>query len=404
MQRYWTYGLLALVAIGLVPAGAFAQQSPTGQFQVTGSLLSMPKVSAGGTFDPSLADTPPGQPAWMSYSAVDPSPRWPGKNTRTITTRIARSDDGGSTWVDLGLQINGLKEVQLGGSRGGSWNNEVSSLVFDPVAPPEARWKLFWHHYLVVGTDGQFQNGWIAYKHAATPADLASAREIKLFGAMAYNHDNDKLDSATGSPLEGPPVVDVTKLDTGLSRCVALSEPGAMVTPGGLYVTVDCFLPKVSSVIGLLGMGLFGVKDQIILLKCAAPCHPARPDSWKYIGAVLTPDDADSYGYNSLSGTDLFTANGRIYLLASPVTNKPVGNAYNGCDLFRFKDLDTGTLERTGGHPTRLMKIHGDPDTFNGACTYQASVPKVGFLYGQITFAALPIFHIYATGPVQLPQ
>jgi len=403
MHHYWTYGLLALAAVCLASTRALAQQSPTGKFEVTGSLLAMPKVSAGGTFDPSLADTPPGQPTWMSYSAVDPSPRWPKKNTGTITTRIARSDDGGSTWNDIGLQINGLKEVQ-GGSSGGSWSNEVSSLVFDPVAPPEARWKLFWHHYLSRGNDRQFQNGWIAYKHAAMPAGLASAREVKLFGAMAYNHDNDKPDSPNGSPVDGPPAVDVTKLDTGLSRCVVLTEPGAMATPGGLYMSIDCFLPKVSNVIGLLGIGLFGVKDQVILLKCAAPCHPAQQASWKYIGTVLNPDDSDFYGYNSLSGTDLFSANGRTYLLASPVSNKPVGNSYNGCDLFRFKDLDAGTLEQTGGHPTRLMKIHGDPDTFNGACTYQASAPKVGFLYGQITFAASPIFHIYATGPVQLPQ
>jgi hypothetical protein len=402
MSRYRTYGLFALVVVCLMHPGAMAQQPPTGQFEATGSLLAMPQVSASGTFDPSLADTATGQPAWMSYSAVDPSPRFP-QNTRTVTTRLAHSEDGGSTWTDLGFPVNRLKEVQLGESSGGSWSNEVSSLIFDPAAPPQARWKLFWHHYLGVGTAGQFQNGWIAYKGAATPAQLASAQEIKLFGALAYNHDNDRLDSATGPPVAGPPAVEIGEIDSRLSRCVALTEPGAMATPSALYISLDCFQPKVSSVIGLLGVGVFGVKDQTILLKCATPCHPAHQASWRYVGTLLTPDDADFFGFRSFSGSDLFSDNGRAYLIASPVSDKPVGNAYNGCYLFRFTDLDTGALERSRGHPVPLMNIHGSPNTFNGACTYQASAPNSGFLYGQITFAKLPIFHIYSTGPGPRP-
>ncbi len=33
----------------------------------------------------------------MSYSAVDPSPHWPDKAARTMTTRLAYSDDSGAT-------------------------------------------------------------------------------------------------------------------------------------------------------------------------------------------------------------------------------------------------------------------------------------------------------------------
>lgn len=388
-----SYLLLALVMLGvsLLPKDVKAQGGD-------GHLLAMPQVSYSGVFDPSLADTPPGQRAWMSYSAVDPSPRWPQTDTRTMTTRLAYSDDGGSSWRDLGTRVNRLSELQLSSGKGGTWNSEVSSLVFDPSAPPRERWKLFWHHYLAIGNNGQFQNGWIAYKHAGTADGLISAPEIKLFGAFAYNHDNDSPGSANGSPVAGAPLVETKNIDR-LGMCVALSEPGAMVTPSGLYMSLDCFMPKVANPIGLLGMGVFGAKDDIVLLKCDAPCHPEHQDSWRYISTLLTPDDANAFGFNSFSGTDLFLANGHAYLIASPVSNKPVNNAYNGCFVFRFADLESGMLERPGGRLSAVMTIQGSPNTFNGACTYQASVPNAGFLYGQITFADRPVFHIYATGP-----
>ena len=88
--------LASIIAVCLLCSLAMAQQEQAG-----GGVrpIAMPHPSAG-AFDPSLADTPAGERAWMSYSAVDPSPRWPQKNTRTITTRLAYSDDGGRTWND----------------------------------------------------------------------------------------------------------------------------------------------------------------------------------------------------------------------------------------------------------------------------------------------------------------
>ena len=362
--------------------------------------IAMPHLNSG-TFDPSLADTPPGERAWMSYSAVDPSPRWPQKNTRTITTRLAYSDDAGRTWNDLGAPVNGLTEIDMGSGKGGSWNSEVSSLVFDPGAPPHEQWKLFWHHYLMVGTTGQYANGWIGYRAADTPRGLLSAPEVKLFGTFAYKSENNMTDGATGSPVPGAPLVDIAKMDPSLKMCVAMSEPGAMATPSGLYMSIDCYAPKVSNVVGLLGIGVFGVQRKTILLKCEGP--PQRQDSWRYIATLLTSDDAQFFGKDAFTGSDLFSARGHAYLLASPVSNKPWKNAYNGCYLFRFASLETGTLEREQGHPLPLMKIHGFADSFNGACTYQASVPGAGFLFGQVTTEGRPVFHIYTTGPREFP-
>jgi len=386
MRHCCGFGLGLLCCLG-VPAHA----------QQTGILLSLPPVSHSGVFDPSVADTAPGQRAWMSFSAVDPSPRWPDKDTRTITTRLAYSDDRGATWTDTGYRVNDISETPAF-SKAETWVNEVSSLVYDPNAPQQERWKLFWHHYLRVNEDGQFQNGWIGYKSAPTPEALRSAREVKLFAARAYDAANNDLQSRTHPPVGGPPVVQVPTLHKDLEMCVALTEPGAMATQAGLSLSLDCIEPRVPNVIGLLGIGLLGVKGRIVMLKCDSPCHPASPGAWRYIATMLTGDYAKSAGFRRFSAPDLFAQDGRAYLMVSPVSDRPVKGSYNGCHIYRFSNLETATLEQDRNQPRVARKVQGHPGTFNGACTYQPSVAASGFLYGEIEFADRPIFQIFQTG------
>jgi len=370
-------------------ASAWAQQP--------GTLISLPKVSASGVFDPSVADTPPGERAWMSFSAVDPSPRWPDKDTRTITTRLAYSDDRGATWTDAGYRLNDISEAGSG-SKAATWVNEVSSLVYDRYAPPEERWKLFWHHYLRVNEDGEFQNGWIGYKSAASPQALRSATELKLFGARAYDAVNDDPQSRTHPPVGGPPLIRVHALHKDLAMCVALTEPGAMATPSGLYLSLDCFEPKVQNAVGLLAMGILGVKGRVMMLKCDAPCHPANPGAWRYIATMLTDDDAKAAGFLRYSASDLFAQDGNAYLMVSPVSDKPVKASYNGCHIYRFSNLEKAMLELDRDKPRIIRKVQGHPGSFNGACTFQTSVAPSGFLYGEIDFAGRPVFRIFQTG------
>ncbi len=376
--------ILAGTMISACAAQSQVNQQPPGKL---GQLVSVGEVSRGGIFDPSVADTPPGQRAWMSYSAVDPSPRWPTKNSRTITTRLAYSDDRGATWKDLGSRVNELTEVEQSG-RGGTWSNEVSSLVFDTEAPAEERWKLFWHHYLTVDEDRKFENGWIGYKTAATPEGLREAKEVKLFGAKGYKELNDRAGGVTGSPLGGPPAIQVHRLQSD-GGCIVLSEPGVMATPSGIYFASNCFefniLPP-------------GITSKIVLLKCASPCHPTSPAAWRFAGTFLRDKDASAFGGDSFSGSDLFTQNGQAYLIVSPVSSRPVHGAYNGCLVFRIADLETAKLEQTQGRFVPVKEIRGRPNTFNGACTYAPAVSAAGFIYGEIKFADKPLFQIYRTG------
>ena len=54
-------------------------------------------IGAYGIFDPSFAPDPAGG-IWMSLSSVDPSYHRPVKHPHTVTTALAKSEDGGRTW------------------------------------------------------------------------------------------------------------------------------------------------------------------------------------------------------------------------------------------------------------------------------------------------------------------
>jgi hypothetical protein len=347
--------------------------------------IALAKVSQSGVFDPSVAKTPRGERVWMSYSAVDPSPRWPEKTTRAVTTRLAHSDDGGATWTDLGHRINDISER---GDAPRTWQNEVSSLVFDPHGRPDERWKLFWHHYAAVGEKRQFENGWIAYKSAARPEGLRVASEIKLFGAKGYADANDIEGGSTASPLGGRPAIMSGQLGRDLN-CVALSEPGAIADAAGLYLAIGCFEVRLIPP---------RVEGKIVLLKCAVPCRPTEAGAWQFINTLISDKTAKLFGVEKFSGAELFSHAGRIYLIVSPVTNRPVSGAYNGCYIFRFADLDAGTLEQDGTGPRLVKDIRGADGTFNGACTYADALSASGFLYGEIRIAKPPVIQIFQTG------
>jgi hypothetical protein len=102
---------------------------------------------------------------------------------------------------------------------------------------------------------------------------------------------------------------------------------------------------------------------------------------------MLTAHAAKSAGFLGYSAPDLFVQGGTAYLMVSPLSDKPVKGAYNGCDVFRFADLESGMLETDQNLPRVIRHIHGHPNTFNGACTYRASVAASGFLFGEIKFA-----------------
>ena len=388
---------LRSVAIGILIAAASAC-GPQSQAQIEAArpavlqkiALSPGNAGAMGVFDPSLASDGGGA-VHMAFSAVDPADGQP-RNERIVTTFLARSDDFGGRWDVIGGPVNPATGVTLGPEAGGgtaTWHSEVPALLHDPYASPSERWKLVWHHYLIAGERRLFEHGWIGYRAAAAPEALASAPETKLFGGLGYAAVNDDPNGATRSPIAGPPRIPLHMRDAQLARCAAFTEPAMAATASALYLALNCaeFRPG-------------GFAPKVVLLRCARPCRIARPDSWAFIRTLLAPEDAVHFGAKGFSASEFHLVGGTHYLIASPTSDRPFPDAYNGCLVFRFADLAAGRLHRdAGGRPAPVMGISGTPNSFNGACSADAAAYGGRLLIGQLDLrGGRPRFAIFVSG------
>lgn len=304
-----------------------------------------------GAFDPSIEYAPDGT-GWMSYSGIrDDPPR--------VTTQLARTDDGGASWIHVAeLNPSTAETVDVGGSpSNGWWWHEVSTLVYDDGDPaPERRWKLYWHEYFHDGAR-QLTHGWIAVRYAGAPQGPWSARE-RLFGTHF-------TDSAY------PTLVNLNQLDDALGMCVAYSEPGAAVVDGALYLALLCPLAPEP------------IEFTQVLVRSLD-----HGTSWQFVAVLADETDAAALGNIHFSAADLVRVGGTDYLVQTPVRpgvgldNQP-GDAYSGCDVFRFSDLATGQLERDGGQLTSLRYIEGDASRFRGACSFDERNQAGGIVLSQ---------------------
>jgi hypothetical protein len=355
-------------------------------------------VGAQGIFDPSLAEDPDTGRLWMSFSEV-------GNSTNSlwgVGLRLAFSDDG-LNWQDAGpiapfadvtvgpLTTTSPGEPAIPAGSPGTWQNETSTLVYDPNASAGERWKLLWHQVLWANNSIYFASySWISLKAAATPEGLAAATPVKLFGGYLLKPDGEVTGAPAFAPIAGPPQIALHTKHADLATCV-FGEPGAMAMGEGLYLALDC---------QLLGAT---VEPYATLFRCAAPgCVMTDSASWSYVTRMLAPSDAQAIdpAYKGLSATAFAEQAGTVYLIATPVA--AAGDRYDGCRVYRFSDLASGSLERSGGLLVTVAQLAGIPGTHHGACAYHTDL-VYGLLYSQLVTADAPtMFQVYQSH-VQLP-
>jgi hypothetical protein len=349
--------------------GCAAKSSSPSQSVLPATLLVFTGGGTDGVFDPSLSFDPVAKTLWMSYSALNPSPLWPTQNTRALSTRIAFSNDHGATFADSGIVVNQINDVTLplaAPNNAGTWMQEVSSLVYDSSAGASEKWRLFAHHYLMINGTPHQEHSWISFKKAASPQALAGATEFKLFAGAGYDTSNNSLGGSSGSPVGGAPLITLSALFSGLASCVGFTEPGAMATPSALYLSLTC--KEVPSGVA---------QSRVILLRCAQPCDPLQSSSWALIGTLFSHANAVSAGYKDFDGASLYQQNGSYFMLVSPTSDQPVADAYNGCLVYQFSNIDLGQMQPT-------MSVYGTANSFNGACTFNENATGSGILYSEI--------------------
>ena len=134
------------------------------------------------------------------------------------------------------------------------------------------------------------------------------------------------------------------------------------------------------------------------------PAGWAQPASWAHIGTLLAPEDAARFGAKGFSAAEIHTVGDAHYLIATPTSDRPFPDAYNGCLVFRFADLAGGQLLRdAAGRPVPVMALAGAPNSFNGACSADTGAYGGRLLIGQLDLrGGRPRFAIFAGGaPLQ---
>jgi hypothetical protein len=388
--------LASLVAIA-AGAAAVAGVPPQAAKPPRKNPIAIAGATDHGVFDPSIARSEDGR-LYMSLSGVASSSEGVLLDNLAVRIMLARSDDQGVNWQLVGAAVNPDIAVRLdafAAPHRGRWQSEVSALLYDPFAPEEARWKLFWHQYLNANGERRFEHGWLAYKEARQPEALATARPVKLFTALGYDTADDQPSSPAHSPIAGAAVSKIQALHKDLARCAAVSEPGALAKPDGVYLVLTCFEGSF--------LGLFGVHNRVVLLKCARPCRAEAPGAWSYVGTLLTESDAQRLSMRKFSGSDLTSFGDSDYLIVSPVGTVPGEGSYKGCAVFRLDRLDQAQIARDkSGAPQVHRFVQFSAETFNGACTTAPEGPHAGLVMGEVEFAPRangvePMFRIFAT-------
>lgn len=325
-----------------------------------------------GFFDPSHCDDPSvAGRIWRSYSAVDVSPTY---GLGLISTRMARSDNYGASWVDVGL-VNQAFDIE-----GGFMSNfEVSSLAY--VEGDAEPWKLVYYHAfqnMAIGSDPWVRYdptlSWIAIRSATSP-DGSWGVETKLMSGTNNNHD-----------VGGAPAFE--------SDALIVSEPGILACPGGFWLAYQ------ANVSG----NAYDMEVRLCKITSAATVKADKP-------RLLTPQEIfwipSVYGGTypilktavALTAPALFEKGGETYMIATPVN---AAYTYLGIAVFKIHDLESARVARTTGWPTLLAFIPAGDGEFMGAGAYSANSTSTGLVKSVLSVSQSPIFQIQNTS-VQVP-
>lgn len=303
----------------------------------------------------------------LTYTAVDVTAAG-----ASLRTRIASSSDHGQTWTYV-ADVNAPEPTTIDstdpatcptGTCQGTIVNEVSTVIDDKSDPDASRrWKVLTHRYL--------------WKTGSTTPSYAYG-QIALYTAPAPSGP-----WSTAAPLIGWPSPSSfssqgalwTTTQLGLSSCLLLTEPSALVVGSKIWLAVGCVASATEIQVELLSSD-----DHLATLK--------------HVGTLVGPNDATALGATAprLNAADLFLAGGSPYLLVSP--GDAQGN-YLGCDLLQLDA--SGSVVRDAGEPRVLRRLDSPGAVQSGACSFGEGAPATGYVMN-IPSASPLDFRVFKTG------
>lgn len=321
-----------------------------------------------GIFDPAVAypkDAPGGVMAYSSVPSQD-----------AIFTRIALSADKGATWTYVAdanapIPITAPSTDKECSTCTGRLIHEVSSVVIDPLDDATRRFKLFVHSYFVFpGTSPpklRYDWGYIGLQTAPEAKGPWSPAQ-KLLG-WASSMPAVSSDGAAQRLGDLP----------DLAKCVAFTEPSAMVTATSIELALGCVeLPA---------------NIRVVLLRSTD-----RAKSFALVGTLLKSSDGDCAGGTApqVNAAHLFDVGGKPYVIASMAANVPPGfTGYSGCAVYPIEDLATAKIARNADGSPRIARVIAT-GRFAGACSYAEGAP--GYLVSALASESPLAFRIFSSG------
>ena len=369
--RNWLW-LWLTISAGTMPARA--QHAEIDRATIRGAEFQELTVrgddAVNGIYDPSLEYGSHGT-GWLAYSAVR------GGRNAQVQTRIARSDDRGRTWTRVN-DVNRSEPVTVQMPNGhrvqGNWWHEVPTLVHDG-ADRAKPWKLFWHRYVARTPhrnpkDRLFAFGWIAYRHAPSPAGPWS-QEIALIGAGQFPLAPYRTQFNIGD------------LHPDLRAYVVLTEPGSLYHRGRLFLSLQAVPnPKLAP-----------KQHDIILL--ASDDHA---ESWRYVALVLRGEEARAFGGDIFTGSSLVAEAERTFVLVCPERLGDPQNGHRGTLVFEFEDINRGTLKRAADGTPKVIKRIEPRLAKGGQSDYDTQNTEGGIVMPQFDRRNLPrAFRVFNT-------
>jgi len=286
--------------------------------------------NARGFADPSVRRDPASGTLWMAYS-------WPflsflssTQAAVTVSSHLARSDDGGVTWTFVrSLWTSG---ADIGpGNANGFVNQETVSL-----APRTSGGVTTWYsarlQYFTTPAGGPDATSFrIRVTAAASPELLAGAEDAALGG------------SATASYWRAD--ANISAQSSDLTPCI-YNDPGLLARGDTLYLAVECLVYDAS-----------GERPdrEFVAVFSTLPSGAPKAWTWKYLGKLATSADAAELGGQALYQTDLVTAaDGSVLAIFSPGAPGTILSAHYGCRVVDVASLAAPRLARDNAGKLRV--------------------------------------------------
>jgi len=295
--------------------------------------------------DPSLEYDPDTDTLWLAYSWLEmlvEDETVPDVYDLGVSTHLARSDDGGATWV-FEREINVAAAESNPDTLEEGWSiHEVSSVVRGgPLG-----WEILWFKYFTpLGADLSVnQRTEFLYwrTDAALPGDLGDVSQVWARG--------DSTSPSWGAPLN---LSDIP----AVRDCVAFTEPAFLARGTGTFVAMLC------SFAGSIGEPF--EPERVVLFE-------EIPTGYRYVATVLDGFDAADFGADFLGQPDLSVAqDGTVLLIVTPST-VGANPQKDGCIVFEFEDFESGVLLRDsrGNALARAIITADGNGPGPGLCTY----------------------------------